>query len=223
MDIRKGVVVSRTNLIDSKKETSLPWKGISLVVFVTLLLWGGAFFYHDYVQKKTVALQQQLESFKSSRDYTKIASVADSQSRLNSIDSALAERVDWNTFYKKLEENTLPEVTFTIMEAKNSEESNSGVSAASAGTKSPEYLLTLKGTTIGLSNLSKQIAIFEGNNNDKTEPILENIKISKIDIKKTDAGQVDAGHALDFILDATINPTVLSSSPNNPSPITSSH
>jgi hypothetical protein len=215
MDIRKGVVVSRTNLIDSKKEAGLPWKALSLVIFITFVLWAGAFFYHDYVQKKTTVLQQQLNSYKSSRDYTKIAAVADSQGRLSSIDSALAERVDWNTFFKKLEENTLPEVTFTALEAKNPQDNNGTALASGIETKNPEYLITLKGTTIGLSNLSKQIAVFEGNNNEKVEPILKNIKISKIDIKKTESGQVDTGHTLDFFLEATINPLISDNNSNN--------
>jgi len=208
MDIRKGVVISRTNLIDSKKEAGLPWKGIGLVIFVTLFLWAGAFFYKDYVQKQTSALQNQLESLKSGRDYNKIAAVADSQSRLDAIDQALEDRVDWNLLFKKLEENTIPEVTFNNFDVKNSDEINSAIFASSAS-QNPEYEVSLKGTTQGLNNLAKQIAVFEGNKNDKTEPLFTKVTIQKIDIKKTDSNQTESGHALDFNLEATINPAIL--------------
>jgi|GEM_PF-1922663 len=216
MDIRKGVVISRTNLIDSKKEATLPWKGMGLIVLITLALWGGAFLYRDYVQRKTETLQQQLTSAKSGRDYAKIALVADSQSRLNSINAALAERIDWNLFFKKLEENTIPEVTFTNLEARNPGDNNGGGAlAGTAGAKNAEYLVTLKGTTIGLNNLAKQITVFEGMKNDKTDPLFQNIRIEKTDMKKTEAGQAGAAKALDFIIDATINPSIYQNNSNN--------
>jgi len=219
MDIRKGLVVSRTNLIDSKKETGFPVKAASLIVFVTLALWGGALFYHSYVQKKMAILEQQLASVKTNRDYQKIATVADTQSRLNSINSCLAERIDWSNFFKKLEENTIPEVTFTDLAAKNADQVGNGVIAGGGGTQNSDYKVSIKGTTIGLDNLAKQIEVFKDKKDAKAVALFENVEIEKIDIKKTDSGQVDSGHALDFTLNASINPAILNNNSNNNSTV----
>jgi len=219
MDIRKGVVVSRTNLIDSKKEAGFPVKAIGLIVFITLALWAGAFFYNDYVQRKITVLEQQLAAAKTGRDYQKIAIVTDVQSRLDSINSAFSERIDWSNFFAKLEENTIPEVTFTGLEAHDVDEAGGGVAAAGGGAKGPNYKVLIKGTTIGFVNLAKQVDVFNDNQNEKAGPLFSGVKIEKVDIKKTDSGQVDSGHALNFVLDASINPAVLINNSNNNSAV----
>jgi len=103
MDIRKGVLISRTNLIEGKKEMALPWKGAGAIILLTLLVWAGIFFYNDSVKKKIGAMQTQINSTKQNRDYQKTAYVADSEARLESIRKIATERTDWEKILQKIE------------------------------------------------------------------------------------------------------------------------
>lgn len=209
IDIRKGVVVSRTNLIDSKKETALPWRGTLVILIVAVAVWGAAFYYNYSTNKKIVLLQNNLNILKQSRDYEKIASVSDSESRLNSIDALLTARTGWESVFKKLEENTIPDVTFSSMDAKKVDNSKNGSIRPAAGTAVQDYVIDLKGTTMGLTNLSRQILAFQGNVGDKIEPFAKDVKVTKIDIKKTDTGDIDKGGAIEFTLRVDLNPNLM--------------
>jgi len=218
MDARKGIVVSRTNLIDSKKEVVVPWKGVILIIVLTIMLWAGAFAYYSVSKKKIVELQGLMNSARQSRDYQKIATVADSENRLNSINKLLGERTDWEKLLKKIEESTLPEITFSKMDSKiTSRGSQSALSAPSTNptTESEKCELDVKGTTIGLNNLAKQIMAFEGNKNNNEEALAEEVSIQKIDMKKTESGDVDKGDALDFSIGVQVNPNIIKNDFNN--------
>jgi len=207
MDIRKGVVVSRTNLIDTKKEFSIPWKGVGVITFLTLALWAGAFAYDTTVRKKVVNLESNVNRIKQGRDYKKIAQVADMEDRLNSIDKILRQRVDWEELLRKIEENTLPEITYSNMETKVVSQNPQGMSPSGTTDAGEEkYQMILKGTAIGLSTLSKQIATFENSKDSNGKKFANEVIIQKIDMKKTDTGEVDKGGALDFTIQVNINP-----------------
>ena len=211
MDIRKGVVVSRTNLIDNKKEAAIPWKGGGLVIFLVLAIWAGAFFYNDTSNKKMIVLQNDLNTLKQNRDYEKIAYVSDSGGRLNSIDEILANRIDWDRLFQKIEESTVPDVTFTSMEAKIVNEINNDMLINPTGATGTKYQITFKGSTVGLNNLSKQIMAFEMDKGEKSKPLANNIRIDKIDMKKTDSGEIDKGGSLDFTITIALNPEIVKS------------
>jgi len=209
LDIRKGVIVSRTNLIDSKKEITAPWKGMGLVVFLTLAIWSGAFFYNDSVKKKIALLQNNANQVKQGRDYLKIASVADTEERLSSLNKILLQRVDWEKLMQKIEENTLPEITFSNMDAKVVTQDNQFLSPNSQNDESTKYEIILKGSAIGLTTLAKQITVFEGNKEKINDYFAKEITIQKIDMKKTDSGEIDKGRALDFTLQVIVNPNII--------------
>jgi len=220
MDLRKGVVVSRTNLVDSKKEVAIPWKGIGVVFFITLTLWGAAFYYDFTTKNQINTIQNNLNILKQNRDYQKIALVTDSEERLKSLNELVTNRADWEKVFRKLEENTIPEVTFSFMNAKLTSDNVSGTMASTSGVASVSSTnnkcrLDLKGSTIGLSNLSKQILAFEGNTEkDKINPdaFAKEVLIQKIDVKKTDAGEGDTKGALDFAIQADLNPNIFKTS-----------
>ena len=211
MDIRKGVIVSRTNLIDSKREAAIPWKGVGLITVLVLAAWAGIFFYNDTSTKKMTVLQNDLNSLKQGRDYEKIAYVSDNGSRLNSIDEILADRIDWNKLFQKIEETTIPDVTFTSMEAKVVDNVNRDMLTNQNGVIDTKYQMTFKGATVGLSNLSKQILAFEMNKGEKSKPLADSVRIDKIDMKKTDSGEVDKGGSLDFVITMDLNPEIIKS------------
>ena len=213
MDIRKGVVVSRTNLIDSKKEFSFPWKGASLIILLTLGLWVGAFVYNDNARKKVTALQGSINAAKQGRNYEKIALVADSEDRLKSLDEILGQRIDWEKLFQKIEENTLPEITFSNMEAKVIKTQNNQTAASAEEPADAIYQLTLKGSTVGVSSLAKQIAVFSGSKSNTGELFADDVLIQKIDMKKTESGAIDKGGALDFTIQININPKIIKISP----------
>jgi hypothetical protein len=216
MDIQKGLIISRTNLVDSKKEASIPWKGAILVIFFTLAVVAGAYFYNDMVKKKLSALQNNVSSLKQNRDYEKITVVSDSENRLASVDKIMADRINWESLFQKIEENTLPDVTFTNMEAGVAKDENALSRGSSAGTGEQKIQLTLKGTTVGLNNLSKQILAFQGNEGDKIEPLVKDVKINKIDIKKTESGQAEISRALDFTIQGYVNPKIVKNNFDSP-------
>lgn len=215
MDLRKGVVVSRTNLVDSKKEVTVPWKGIGIVLFITLVLWGSAFYYNLTTKNQIKTIQNNLNALKQNRDYQKIALVTDSEERLKSLNELITNRADWEKVFRKLEENTIPEVTFSFMDAKITSDNVLSGTVASAGTTNSKCRVDLKGSTIGLNNLSKQILAFEGNTEkDKINPdaFAKEVLIQKIDVKKTDAGEGDTKGALDFAIQADLNQNIFKTS-----------
>lgn len=214
IDIRKGVIVSRTNLIDSKKETALPWKGVILVLFITSLIAGSAYFYNVTEKKKLSSLQSNLNVLKQNRDYEKIAEVSDHESRLQSIDDLLTERINWDKLFKKIEDNTIPDVTFSSMDAKEIDETQQNNFLNQSATQK-KFQVEFKGSTIGLNNLSKQILAFQGNKDLETEYFADNVKIIKIDIKKTDSGDIDQGGAIDFTIQVDVNPKIMKSDYKN--------
>jgi len=209
LDIRKGVVVSRTNLVESKREAAVPWKGVLFVIFFTLLLWGGIFLYHDLTVKKVNELQNSINSLKQGRDYQKIAYVADSENRLTSINKIVQGKTDWELILQKLEENTLPEITYNNMDAKLVIQKSQIATSASLNNTEPYWQLELKGTTVGINNLSKQIMVLEGSQTNKINAFAQDVKIEKIDIKKTETGGTTNSGALDFVIQVILNPNIL--------------
>jgi len=210
MDLRKGVIVSRTNLIENKKEIALPWKGIGALLFINLALFSGAFAYRELARRNIANLNKIIAEEKQGRDYEKIATVTDSESRLDSIDKIAVQRIDWEKILQKMEENTLPEITFSRMDSKV-ETSSQQPATLSNSSGAEKHKLTLKGTTIGLSNLAKQMLAFEGNNNSNKsgENFARGVSIQKIDMKKTESGEVDKGGTLDFTIEVEVNPNIV--------------
>jgi len=215
MDIRKGIVVSNTNLIDPKKETPFPWVGILLIIFLNLFCYAGAFYFKYLNQKKVNELKGQIESVKQGRDYKKIALVVDVESRLANAKIILGQRTDWGKFFAELEKNTLPEVVFNSLEVQKQDQSTNGLSALAGSSTEPLYLAELRGTTMGIENLSKQVASFGGALTDKDKPFAKEVNIEKIDLKKTETEAVGEGteggkgKALDFSLKVNVNPEIL--------------
>lgn len=208
IDIRKGVIVSRTNLIDSKKEASIPWKGIILVFIITVSIWVAAFMYNRSINQKIILVQTSLNSLKQNRNYENVAIVSDNESRLNSIEKLLEKRLNWTKLFQKLEENTIPDVTFSGLVAQEPDDkpANSIVYSPGAPVASGGYEIELKGSTIGLSNLAKQILVFEAKPNEKSEPFASDVKVTKIEMKKTNTGElIDQAGAIDFAIRIVVN------------------
>lgn len=209
MDLNeKGVVVSRTNLIENKKEIPIPWKGIIFCIVFVGLVWGGVYSYNIYVEKQIETLKSSLAGARKDRDYKKIAGVADTANRLVSIEKILDERTDWEKLFKKLEEKTIPEVTFSNMDAVINEETpaNSASLSKEEGLTELNYRVDIIGTTLGVLNISKQIAAFKENKGEE-EPLATDVRVEKIDLKRTESENPSTG-IVEFSLQMDINPNI---------------
>lgn len=211
MDVRKGVLVSRTNLVESKGEVTPPWKGAGAIILVTLLLWAGIFMLNDSAKRKISALQAQINEMKQGRDYQKIAYVADSEARLGSIRQIIADRTDWERVIQKIEENTLPEITYSGMEGKMIVQNNQILSATSPTGDGNSWQLELKGTSMGIENLAKQIMAYEGAKDAQGDAFAKDVHIQKIDIKKTEIGEAGSSGSTDFTIMVELNPSIAKS------------
>lgn len=217
MDLRQGIVVSNTNLVDAKKEVPFPWKGALAIAIATLVCWGGAYALDSVNKSQANEIQKNLNSMKSGRDYKKIAYVVDLESRLQSAKEVIKERTNWDNFFQKLEQNTVQEIVFENLEAKKEDNSNQIGFSGKGQSESSFYKITLKGKTVGLNNLARQVAAFrEGGD----KAFASDVKIQNISLKKTDmtsdGGAIDGATpqdsgsgTIDFTMDLTINPLVL--------------
>jgi len=207
MDIRQGVVVSRTNLVDSKKEKPSHWKAAFAIIFASILAWGGAFGYEKYMEMQINKLDDELKGLEGNRNYKKIALVADIENRLEQSQSVLKDRPDWGNFFKKLEDSTLPEVTFNKMDTQNKDDS----SLSSKDKSSQRTRVTLKGTTIGIKNITKQVNALKGAAAMKEESVLaESVRIENIEIKNEGA---TGEQTVEFTLEIIVNPQILKNNP----------
>lgn len=211
MDLRQGIVISNTNLVDTKKEVSFPWRGFSVVLLVTLIAWGGSYAFNSYEKGKMKELQNSLNVVKGNRDYKKIAFVADTESRLNSSKVVLEKRSNWDNFFQKLEQNTLPEVVFETMEAKQEDNSNQITISSTATPEKTKYLITLKGRTVGLDVLAKQVAAFKegGDRAFANEVKVDNIELKKTDSVSEEGAPQESSGSIEFTIIVTTNPSVL--------------
>lgn len=212
MDLRQGVVISKTNLVDSKREVSFPWKGFLTVLFLTFLIWAGAFSFNSFQKSKVKDLQNSVNSVKGDRDYKKIAYVADTESRLASSRAILEKRVNWDSFFQKLEQNTLPEVVFENMETDSEDKSNQISVTAPASPVGNKYILSLKGRTVGVDVLAKQIAAFKdgGEKAFASEVQLENVSLKATEEDPTVEGATAGGSgAIEFSIRLTLNSDIL--------------
>ncbi|MFH1182645.1 MAG: hypothetical protein V1690_00075 [Candidatus Moraniibacteriota bacterium] len=215
MDIRKGVLLSSTNLVEGKKEMSLPWKGVGVVVLLTLLAWASVFILNDLAKKKINAIQSQINNTKQGRDYQKIAYVADSESRLGSIRQIATERTDWEKIIQKIEENTLPEITYSAMDGRVVTQNSQTLALDGQSSGGTSWQLDLKGSTVGIDMLAKQVMAYGGSKSSQGEAFANDVSIQKIDIKKTESGEADSSGSIDFTLRVDLNPNIIKTSTNN--------
>ncbi|MCX6800117.1 MAG: hypothetical protein NT091_03155 [Candidatus Falkowbacteria bacterium] len=212
MDARKGIVVSRTNLVETKKEVPIPWKGVLFLFFLTFFLWLGTFIYSRKVEKQISDLQSQIIQSKQTRDYKKIALVADSESRLQSIKQILDKRSDWENLLKKIEENTIPDVTYTQMDATLQDNSNPvGVASQDPLGKmsGKSCLVNFSGTTKGLDNLARQIAVFQESKDINGDTFARDASIQKVELRKTETADEEGRGIVDFVIQVDLNPNIL--------------
>ncbi len=207
---RKGVVVSRTNLIENKKTVPLPWKGVMLTLILAGGVWGGNIFYLDYAEKELSKVQSELTNLRSGRDYEKMSSVADGSSRLVSIEKILSERMDWKKLFAELERNTTKEVTFSSMEASFAETDGASL-LETPQSQGKKCLVNLTGETMGIANVSKQVAAFKDESSEETS-FASKIKLDKVDLKETSSadGSVGMGN-VEFMMSLEINPNIFKS------------
>lgn len=215
MDVRKGVLISRTNLVESKRETALPWKGAGLITLATLLLWAGVFILNDLAKRNMVTMQAQINEAKQGRDYQKIAYVSDSEARLGSIRQIISERTDWEKIIQKIEENTLPEITYSAMDGSVVTQNNQALLSAGQGGSETLWQLELKGTSMGIDTLAKQVMAYEGTKDAQGVAFAKNVYIQKIDIKKTDTGETDNSGSIDFTIKVNLDPNIAKASSSN--------
>ncbi len=205
---RKGVVISRTNLIENRKTVSVPWKGIFVVLIATVSLWAGGNYYLSYSQQELARAKNELLNLRQGRDYEKMALIADSTSRLVSIDAVLSERFDWNKLFLELEKNTTKEVTFNSMDAIYAEQSSTDLLSTEEQSPNKKCTVTLGGDTMGIINVSKQVAAFKDEKSPENS-FAEKIRLDRVDLKETSSsdGSIGAGN-VDFNLTLEINPKI---------------
>lgn len=205
---RKGVVISRTNLVENKKSVSIPWKGLVFILVVVAGLWAGGNYYLSYSKEELVKVKNELAALRTGRDYEKMALIADGASRLVSIDTVLKDRFDWNTLFLQLEKNTTREVTFNSMSAVYSDETATDLLTAGSAMKSKKCTVSLNGDTMGILNVSKQVAAFKDEKNPE-QSFANKVKLDRVDLKETSSsdGSVGAGN-VSFSLNLEINPKI---------------
>jgi len=207
MDIRQGVVVSKTNLVESKKEKASHWRAASFVIILSLILYGGGFALKEISKVQINKLKEELTQLEKGRNYKEIATVIDTENRLAQVQTALEDRIDWVNFYNKLELNTLPEVTFNSMTT----EKKLAPGLGSTDVVDDNVRITLKGVTTGVKNITKQMNIFLGESRSKQEDAFaKSVQISGIDVKE---GGHPGEQAIEFSLAITVEPEITKSNP----------
>lgn len=205
---RKGVVVSRTNLVENKKSVSIPWKGVAFILIIVAGLWAGGNYYLSYSKEELAKTQNELASLRMGRDYEKMALIADGASRLVSIDTVLKDRLNWNTLFVQLEKNTTREVSFNSMDANYSDESSADLLTAGSAKAGKKCTVNLSGDTIGILNVSKLVAAFRDEKN-PDQSFANRVKLDRVDLKETASsdGSVGMGN-VNFSLSLEINPKI---------------
>lgn len=204
---RKGVVVSRTNLIENKKNVSLPWKGFLTIVIITGGLWFGGNFYLKYSESELAKVKNDLSNLRLGRDYEKMSLIADRTSRLVSIEAILKDRFDWEKLLLELEKNTIKEITYNSMTASYASPESSTLSSVNSASSEKKCNLTLAGTTMGIVNVSKQLATFKDDKNEASS-FAKKLKLGNIGLTETSSsdGSIGLGNVdFDFILEVNLD------------------
>ncbi len=205
---RKGVVISRTNLIENKKSVTVPWKGLAFILFSVIGLWAGGNYYLSYSKSELNKAKAELANLRAGRDYEKMALIADRTSRLVSIDTVLEDRFDWRKLFTELEKNTTKEVAFNSMDAVYADKSATDLLAVGTAEAGKQCTVNLSGDTMGILNVSKQVAAFKDDKNPDNS-FAEKVKLDRVDLKETSSidGSIGAGN-VNFSLSLEINPKI---------------
>lgn len=97
---------------------------LSLIIFgVSLLSYGGVFFYKDTLKKSIMAKEQELEKRKQDLDPVTIRGINEISGRIEALKNILAKHRSLLDFFEFLSVNTLKSVRFTSFNYSDSEES----------------------------------------------------------------------------------------------------
>jgi hypothetical protein len=138
--------------------------GILLVglLVLSLIIYGGLFYYNKSLTEKLSELQTQTEEINRQRDTEFEEKVISLEAALNSLSKILKNHVYWSNVFSKFESLALPQVSFSNF---NAGLENDG-----------SVKLTLSGNTSGYTYLAKQMVSFS------QDELVSNIELSGINL-----------------------------------------
>ncbi len=138
--------------------------GILLIglLVLSLIVYGGLFYYNKSLTERLSELQTQTEEINRQRDTKFEEKVISLEAALNSLSNILKNHVYWSNVFSEFESLTLPQVSF----------SNFNASLKDDGSVD----LTLSGNTSGYTYLAKQMVSFS------RDELVSNIKLSGINL-----------------------------------------
>ena len=153
--------------------------GILLIglLVLSLIVYGGLFYYNKSLTEKLSELQTQTEEINRQRDTEFEEKVISLEAALNSLKKILKNHVYWSNVFSKFESLTLPQVSFSNFNANLKDDGSVG--------------LTISGNTSGYTYLAKQMVSFS------QDELVSNIELSGINLGTE--GGIGFGLSVDFL------------------------
>ena len=146
---------------------------------LSLIVYGGLFYYNKSLTEKLSELRTQAEEINRQRDTEFEEKVISLEAVLNSLKKILKNHVYWSNVFSKFESLTLPQVSFSNFSASLKDDGSVG--------------LTISGNTSGYTYLAKQMVSFS------QDELVSNIGLSEINLGTE--GGIEFGLSVDFLGD----------------------
>jgi len=155
--------------------------GILLIglLVLSLIVYGGLFYYNKSLTEKLSELRTQAEEINRQRDTEFEEKVISLEAVLNSLKKILKNHVYWSNVFSKFESLTLPQVRFSNFSANLKDDGSIG--------------LTISGNTSGYTYLAKQMVSFS------QDELVSNIELSEINLGTE--GGIEFGLSVNFLGD----------------------
>lgn len=87
--------------------------GIALVLLIlSLLFYGGLFFYQKTIEKNLNSIKQEITDLESKRDKTTEAAILEADKKLNLTENLFKDHFYWSELFGRIEDAVVPEVYF---------------------------------------------------------------------------------------------------------------
>ena len=136
-----------------KKKLLLP-AVLVLILILAGIFYGSLKFYKASLKKRNQELQERIQENKKRKAELQKEEVFNFQGKIDILEELLKKHLYWTTFFRFLEESTMPKVYFTNFSADVSDNQ-----------------VNLEGITPSLSALAQQIVVF------KTQELVEEVKL----------------------------------------------
>ena len=150
--------------------------GIALILFIlSLLIYGGLFFYSQALDKKLESVKQEITTLDSKRDSTTESAIDTADKKLELIEGLFKDHFYWSKLFSEIEKAVVPQVYFSESKFNFAEE---------------KVNLLLSGSAKGYTAVAQQMVSFKENSS------VEEIEVSNI--RLNDSGGVEFDLAIVF-------------------------